>query len=219
MNERKIMYIYYIYIFIIINFKSLTEKAKERRLNKKSSKSSLFDLTTSTINKGNNIQIESSKTTVTIPIQQQLKVTASSSSDSSIDTMQMLAKAQNSYVQSKTTDLTDQPKPIGYHLNSNTCLKPEAIRIQPTSPKSSQQQQQEPIKTINPIIQRLLSYDPINTASTTTITPSASTSTLAHDSSFNIENNNELLSLDVKRKLNIINYQMMRIQQHPIKNQ
>lgn len=196
---------------------NLTEKAKERRLSKKTSKSSLFDLTTITINEGNentvninnnnnnNIQIESSitatTTTVTMPSQQQQQTKLTSSD--SIDIMQMLAKAQNSYVQSKTSDITDQPKPIGYHLNSNTCLKPEAIRIQPTSPKSSQQQEQQSTKSqpINPIIQRLLSYDPINT---TTITPSASTSTLAQDNSFNIENNNELLSLEIKRKLNII---------------
>jgi hypothetical protein len=50
-----------------------TEKPKERRLNKKSSKSSLFDLTTNTANEGNesvnNIQIEPSTTTVTISIQ------------------------------------------------------------------------------------------------------------------------------------------------------
>jgi hypothetical protein len=153
----------------------------------------------------NNSQIESS--TVIIPIQQQQQQQQSKvSSSDSIDIMQMLAKAQNSYVQSKTSDVTDQPKPIGYHLNSNTYLKPEAIRIQPTSPKSSQQQEQQPTKSqpINPIIQRLLSYDPINTTTTTTITPSASTSTLAQDNSFNIENNNELLSLEIKRKLNII---------------
>ncbi len=151
----------------------------------------------------NNSQIEST-TTVTIPIQQQQQSKVTSSD--SIDIMQMLAKAQNSYVQSKTSDITDQPKPIGYHLNSNTYLKPEAIRIQPTSPKSSQQEQQSTKSqpTINPIIQRLLSYDPINTTTTTTITPSASTSTLAQDNSFNIENNNELLSLEIKRKLNII---------------
>jgi hypothetical protein len=142
--------------------------------------------------------------------------------------MQMLAKAQNSYIQSKTSDLTsliEQPKPIGnwpndYHLNTSTYVKPEAIRMLPstniTSPtsstssksqetltnsnstKSSQQQQH-----INPIIQRLLSFD-LNTTPTTSSTTIISTSNQT-DVSFNENNSNsELISLDLKRKLNII---------------
>ena len=135
--------------------------------------------------------------------------------------MQMLAKAQNSYIQSKTTSETDQPKPIGnwpndYHLNSNTYVKPEAIRIQPTtanttivSPTSStssksqetltnSQSKSQLNQSINPIIQRLLST-PTTSASTTIISNQ-------NETSFNDTSNNELLSLDLKRKLNIIKH-------------
>ena len=135
----------------------------------------------------------------------------------------MLAKAQNNYLQSKTSenDLSGQPKPIGnwpsdYHINSNTYVKPEAIRIQPTleatnnpsstSPSKYQEnsinsslvKSQSQQQSINPIIQRLLSFDP-----NTTPNSSAST-TMIGDISFSNENNNELLSLELKRKLNII---------------
>ena len=182
-------------------------------MSKKTTKSTIVvESTTNRQNEGTEIinnsqQIEPAKTIV-IPTEQQQQPIKSkvTSSESSIDIMQMLAKAQNSYVQTK--DLADQPKPIGYQLNSNTYLKPEAIRIQPTtSPKSQEPLQltksQSHHQPINPIIQRLLSYDPNSTLTSSASTTLVNTSQ-TNDSSFNSENNNELLSLEIKRKLNII---------------
>ena len=150
----------------------------------------------------------------------------------SIDILQLLTKAKQQYVNksganseaesSETTTTTSvEPKPIMSHLskhlflnsNEHQFVKPEPRRIgvpvtsttTSLSPSCSsiaaptsiqQQQQQEPSQTkLNPILQLLMSNQQAISSNSTELSTNDLTITNAQD----------LISLDLKRKLNIVN--------------
>ncbi len=133
--------------------------------------------------------------------------------ENGMDIIQMLAKAQNQYI--KSMNETEKPSnvetpkqighwPVDYNINSNTYIKPEPIRLM-TNVSTTEVQQSQDVspnnksdsqKTqINPILQRLLSFpnETVNDLSNT-ITANPNTAVTS-----------EMLSLDLKRKLNILN--------------
>jgi hypothetical protein len=132
-----------------------------------------------------------------------------SATENGVDIIQMLAKAQNHYVKSineseKTN--AETPKqighwPIDYNINSNVYIKPEPIRLTGHTAEAQNSQEVSPNKPsenpktqLNPIIQRLLTFP--NEMANEAI-PNGNTSTAITTS--------EMLSLDLKRKLNILN--------------